>query len=312
MVIFIDDLDRCSPAKIAQVLEAINLFLAGEFPDCFFVIGMDTEMVAAALQTAHKDMIANLPADSRIPVGWRFMDKFVQLPFIIPPSGVEAERDFVARLFVGSDGGSRTDAAAGPQAADTTPANASRGADREARAVRSKEIIGRGIEAFREDNPDIRKHVDGAARFFQGNPRDMKRFVNAFRFHYLLWWARRSQELPVPPLDALVGWTILAMKWPEHVRWLRRIESKRLAGDALVRAFGSAAPNDPSGNTNHLAVVEHASHKAADDLEAWASTMRQLYEIRPESGWLADRSLLAFYAARADEPLSAFAGKGFW
>ena len=86
IVIFIDDLDRCSPAKVAQVVEGINLFLAGDFPQCIFLLGMDTEMVAAALQAAHKDMIACLPSDAGIPVGWRFMDKFVQLPFLIPPT----------------------------------------------------------------------------------------------------------------------------------------------------------------------------------------------------------------------------------
>ncbi|MDQ3919322.1 MAG: P-loop NTPase fold protein, partial [Acidobacteriota bacterium] len=86
IVVFIDDLDRCSPTKVAQVVEAVNLFLAGDFKDCMFVLGMDAEMVAAALQAAHKDVIACLPTDAGIPVGWRFMDKFVQLPFLIPPT----------------------------------------------------------------------------------------------------------------------------------------------------------------------------------------------------------------------------------
>jgi hypothetical protein len=33
LVLFIDDLDRCSPAKVAEVFEAINLFIGGEFPN---------------------------------------------------------------------------------------------------------------------------------------------------------------------------------------------------------------------------------------------------------------------------------------
>nr|MBX2821691.1 TIR domain-containing protein [Rhodothermaceae bacterium] len=32
-VVFVDDLDRCSPGKIAEVIEAINLFLSGDFPN---------------------------------------------------------------------------------------------------------------------------------------------------------------------------------------------------------------------------------------------------------------------------------------
>ena len=107
MVIFIDDLDRCSPGKVASVVEAINLFLAGEFPDCMFVLGIDDEMIAAALDKAHSDVIANLPAYTKSSsIGWRFMDKFVQLPFVIP---LPAERDlakYVNSLFSKDGSGS--------------------------------------------------------------------------------------------------------------------------------------------------------------------------------------------------------------
>jgi hypothetical protein len=37
LVIFIDDLDRCSPNSIAKVMEGVNLFLAGEFKNCIFI-----------------------------------------------------------------------------------------------------------------------------------------------------------------------------------------------------------------------------------------------------------------------------------
>ncbi len=50
IVVFIDDLDRFSPQKVAEVTGGINLFLASEFPDCMFVFGMDAEIVAAPLR----------------------------------------------------------------------------------------------------------------------------------------------------------------------------------------------------------------------------------------------------------------------
>lgn len=78
-VIFIDDLDRCSPAKIGEVVEAVNLFLAGDYPNCAFVIGIDAEVVAASMEVVHAEIIEKL-ADRRGELGWRFMDKFVQLP----------------------------------------------------------------------------------------------------------------------------------------------------------------------------------------------------------------------------------------
>ena len=48
LVIFIDDLDRCSPTKVATVVEGVNMFLASDLYECMFVIGMDPQMVAAA------------------------------------------------------------------------------------------------------------------------------------------------------------------------------------------------------------------------------------------------------------------------
>jgi len=100
MVIFIDDLDRCSPGKVAAVMEAINLFLAGEFPDCMFVLGIDDEMVSAALDHAHSDVIMKLPGYAKsTSIGWRFMGKFVQLPFTIPPPETDELTTYVESLF---------------------------------------------------------------------------------------------------------------------------------------------------------------------------------------------------------------------
>src|SRR5512146_31070 len=53
LVIFFDDLDRCSFGTVAEVVEGLNLFLAGQFPHCVFVIGMEPTLVAAQLAVAY-------------------------------------------------------------------------------------------------------------------------------------------------------------------------------------------------------------------------------------------------------------------
>lgn len=104
MVVFIDDLDRCSPRKVADVIEGVNMFLAGDFMPCVFVIGMDPQMVSAALEKAHHDITTQLPGyDRQTPLGWRFMDKFVQLPFTIPPSGPEKLAEYTDHLLHGAE-----------------------------------------------------------------------------------------------------------------------------------------------------------------------------------------------------------------
>jgi len=89
LVVFVDDLDRCAPNKVAEVVEAINLFLCGDYPNCMFVLGMEPGMVAAALEVANKEVIEKAKqmgvVDSTAPVGWRFMEKIVQMPIMIPP-----------------------------------------------------------------------------------------------------------------------------------------------------------------------------------------------------------------------------------
>ncbi|MFC9502879.1 P-loop NTPase fold protein [Streptomyces sp. NPDC057002] len=66
LIVFIDDLDRCSARATAEVFEAINLFLSGALhslhrrvdPDavpCRFVLGLDSAVVAAHLDRAYSD-----------------------------------------------------------------------------------------------------------------------------------------------------------------------------------------------------------------------------------------------------------------
>ncbi|MEV8631789.1 P-loop NTPase fold protein [Streptosporangium sp. NPDC051023] len=84
LVVFVDDLDRCSPGTVAQVIEAINLFLAGEFPNCVFVLAMEPEVVVAHVEAAYRDLVETLPDDGRSGLGWRFLEKIVQLPLSVP------------------------------------------------------------------------------------------------------------------------------------------------------------------------------------------------------------------------------------
>jgi tetratricopeptide (TPR) repeat protein len=101
LVIFVDDLDRCSSKKVAEVIEGINLFLAGDFESCIFVIGMDAEMVAASLESAHAETISKLPEYStHIPIGWRFMDKFIQLPIVLPPIRQSGLSSYIQSILV--------------------------------------------------------------------------------------------------------------------------------------------------------------------------------------------------------------------
>ncbi|WP_190094145.1 P-loop NTPase fold protein [Streptomyces melanogenes] len=98
LVVFIDDLDRCSPSATADVFEAINLFLSGALQvrtsagyraasvRCRFVLGLDPVVVAAHLDRAYADLATSkaLQTHQDPSWGWTFLRKLVQLPVTLP------------------------------------------------------------------------------------------------------------------------------------------------------------------------------------------------------------------------------------
>ena len=87
LVIFIDDLDRCSADTTAEVFEAINLFLSGATElEAKFIIGLDPAVVAAHLDITYKgpdDAHLVQYGDDPSP-GWAFLRKIIQLPVGAP------------------------------------------------------------------------------------------------------------------------------------------------------------------------------------------------------------------------------------
>ena len=102
IVVFVDDLDRCSPSTVVQVIEAINIFLAGEFANTIFVIALEPRMVAAHIEAAFADLVTKLKetSDSRdVDLGWKFLEKFIQLPLTLPAMVPDQTSVFFRSLF---------------------------------------------------------------------------------------------------------------------------------------------------------------------------------------------------------------------
>jgi WD40 repeat protein len=86
LVVFIDDLDRCSPKATAEMFEAINLFISEAFPRVRFVIGLDPVIVAAHIDYTYEHLlVSNSTSHPSDPSpGWTFLRKLIQLPIIVP------------------------------------------------------------------------------------------------------------------------------------------------------------------------------------------------------------------------------------
>jgi formylglycine-generating enzyme required for sulfatase activity len=78
LVVIIDDLDRCLPPKMIQVLEAVKLFMDKE--GCVFLLGADTEIVRRAVEKQYE--AAGVSGQG----AGDYLEKIVQLRFELPPS----------------------------------------------------------------------------------------------------------------------------------------------------------------------------------------------------------------------------------
>jgi hypothetical protein len=284
VVVFVDDLDRCSPGKVAEVMEAINLFLAGDFREFQFVIAMDTEMVAAALDVAHKEIVARLPdGGGESPLGWRFMDKFVQLPFQLPPPDPRDREAYVQSLF-------EDDAADAVATGQPAPAPAGvAGAWSDGLRLGERAAIQREAERFTDRDRAVQRRIVADALKFSDNPRELKRFVNLLRFSWYLRAARLARDLPAPTDGQLARWSTLLLRWPQVARWVHQ-------GEGALR----------------LRLLEETGEALRHRCDV-AAVVAAVLAITPDGHpWALDPALWSFFGDPSAESLAAAAGLGLW
>lgn len=89
LCVFVDDLDRCSPKAVLEVLEGMKLYL--DVPGVVFVVGYDEGIVSEAV-LQEKGYSSKTKARD-------YLEKFIQISYRIPPSLERQSRDLVASLL---------------------------------------------------------------------------------------------------------------------------------------------------------------------------------------------------------------------
>ena len=94
MVVFVDDLDRCSDESIMETLQAINLVLGAS--DFFVVLAIDPDMIHRAIArqrgVSDSDELAERFAEN-------YLRKIIQLPLHLPGRTADQRFGFVTQLF---------------------------------------------------------------------------------------------------------------------------------------------------------------------------------------------------------------------
>jgi formylglycine-generating enzyme required for sulfatase activity len=219
--VFIDDLDRCEHPKSADLMQAINLMIADD-PSVVFILGMDREKIAASLAVKYESILAHLPSETSeidpdilslysdnkgLAYGYTFIEKFVQIPFLIPKSSEQNIDNFVSGIYKNSI--NNKNAKNRPSEQKKNP----------------REIKLKNPDLTPEEMKPIIKMVAPALDY---NPRRIKQFINTF--HVKLYIAKNTGLLNAKKDDdgntltpeQLGKFTAICLRWPILLSYLEK------------------------------------------------------------------------------------------
>lgn len=181
IVLYVDDLDRCPPAKVLQVLEAVHLLLAFRLFVVF--VAVDSRWLSSALiEQLHALRVVQRgvwtgPTDK--PTARDYLEKIFQLPFWVQPLSGDDRENLVSGLLAPT---LRADAAAaGPDGPGGLEVNSERSMALETMLSHT----GRGLRL--ETNslalaPTELEFIVSLGPLLGDTPRRVKRFVNTVQF----------------------------------------------------------------------------------------------------------------------------------
>jgi len=199
LVVLIDDLDRCLPDTAIETLEAVRLFVFTS--RTAFVVAADEAMIEYSVRKHFPDL-----PDTTGPQSYarNYLEKLIQIPFRIPALGDTETRIYVTLLLVGAELGDGDDAF-------TALIGEARerlkrpwiGGSLDAATVRR--VL--GDKAARANNALALSDQIGPilASGTKGNPRQIKRFLNALVLREQMADARGfGEDVKLPVLAKLM------------------------------------------------------------------------------------------------------------
>jgi len=195
LIILIDDLDRCLPATVIESMEAIRLFLFTE--RTAFVVAADEAMVQYSVKQHFPDLPNSMGSRS---YALNYLEKLIQVPFRIPPLGTVEIQHYITLALTEAVLGSKHDAFV------KLAAIAREGVREPWKAERIKpEVIAELLKGQMDDS--VKQLIISSDQLHQllakgteGNPRQIKRFLNALLLRREIASARGLEkhiELPV-------------------------------------------------------------------------------------------------------------------
>lgn len=94
IVLFVDDLDRCDPTQIIDLLEAVKLFF--DLRHTFIILAVDKEIIDRGIEVKFGKF--SFAADRAVALGAEYLEKMIQLPLQLFPLDQQQVHNFIEHL----------------------------------------------------------------------------------------------------------------------------------------------------------------------------------------------------------------------
>ncbi|WP_144605723.1 KAP family P-loop NTPase fold protein [Algoriphagus algorifonticola] len=201
LVVIIDDLDRCTPDRLIENLEAIKLFLNVE--KTAFVIGADPRIVRHAIEHRYKtDSIENAddPDSRNKRIVSDYLEKLIQIPYYLPKLTDNEVETYLTLLFckkaMGGDFSKVIDAFKSNRESNRYDVFGLGDIQDLATEEQKKELI-ESVSLIASLSPIITEGL-------KGNPRQIKRFLNTFTLRNRLVKVAKLSDFKIDVLAKLM------------------------------------------------------------------------------------------------------------
>jgi WD40 repeat protein len=295
LVIFIDDLDRCSSKTTAEIIEAINGFLAlihrsggkarheaKPYGIPQFVMGLDPKVVASRLTEAYGGLQPE-PDDS---IGWAFLQKVSQLSVVLPITrDHHVYRIMQAHTPRQQPGGGvpRPEAVidgaelASPRPPDPPPAavqSVSPAGIPSYAQARESDYDRQARSQYLEGDPAVRAHLQSIMRLRDTRSmREIKRLITLWAFYVRLLKRHLSRDALNNSQAACDAMTLaeIICRWPAFTPALTRTFTADRIGLSLVSRAAQAT--DEVWSQTLIDIGLH--QEKPDELDAFRDLLRE-------------------------------------
>ncbi len=212
LIIFIDDLDRCKPSKVVDIIESVNLFLDSK--GCVFIIGMDSKVVTACIETRYKEVTEETLNDFKgfERPGRLFLDKIIQLTLRVPKATKGDIENLVKKITEHKKIESAFEHLNAKKDNDIKTG--------ENQISLKSELKPQLPITISYSNEDVANAIKLGSSLLNENPRQVKRFINTFRLYaYIANYRGLFEERSLKNksvglnLDRLAIWVAFSLRW---------------------------------------------------------------------------------------------------